>query len=73
MSRSGATLGSVPLEEGIGPCLGHHYRAPIDPGALERGDELTIELETPPQMARHEGYETAFLEAKSVQFGLEDF
>lgn len=48
-----------PLVESFDPTLGHHYGAPIDLGGRER---VTIALETPPQVARHEGYETAFLD-----------
>ena len=30
------------------------------------GDELSIAVETPPQTARHQGYETAFVEMPDV-------
>ncbi|PSQ34140.1 hypothetical protein BRD08_10370, partial [Halobacteriales archaeon SW_10_66_29] len=39
--------------------LGHHYGIA---GDLASGDELSLVVESPPQVARHRGYETAFLE-----------
>ena len=38
--------------------LGHHYGLAA---TLESGDSLDIVVETPPQAARHQGYETALL------------
>jgi len=43
--------------------LGHHYGIP---GDLASGDELTLVVESPPQVARHRGYETAFVEMPSM-------
>ncbi len=41
----------------LDPDFGYHYGA-----ALDRSPEsVTVRVETPPQVARHEGYETAFL------------
>ncbi len=45
------------LTRTLDPDLGYHYGTPA---AVSAGDELTIRVETPPQVARHEGYETAF-------------
>lgn len=56
----GGSTERVVLESGLDPEFGHHYGARVDP--LERGDEITVAVETPPQMARQEGYETAFLD-----------
>jgi hypothetical protein len=44
----------------LDPDLGYHYGAVLD--GLRSGDELAIAVDTPPQVARHEGYETAFLD-----------
>ncbi|WP_121742675.1 iron transporter [Natronorubrum halophilum] len=66
VSRAGEGIAGGSLQETIDPRYGHHYRTSIDPGDFERGDELSITLETPPQLARHEGYETAFLERNTV-------
>jgi len=43
--------------------LGHHYGVPAD---LSAGDRLEIVVESPPQVARHRGYETAFLDMPSM-------
>ncbi|OIB58691.1 iron transporter [Natrialba sp. SSL1] len=46
--------------EAIDPDRGHHYRAEFEAGVLESADELAVTLDVPPQVALHEGYETAF-------------
>jgi hypothetical protein len=51
------------LTRTLDPDLGFHYGAPV---ALESGDEVTLSVSTPPQVARHEGYERAFLEMPDV-------
>ncbi|WP_339103990.1 iron transporter [Haloterrigena salinisoli] len=71
VARNGEQVASASLEEAIDSRLGHCYRTAVDPTVLEGGDELTIDLETPPQVARHEGYETAFLEGDSVTVALD--
>ncbi|WP_323171224.1 iron transporter [Natrialba sp. PRR66] len=71
ISTDGDRIAGESLDGTIGPRHGHHYRTPVDPDTLERGDTLSIGLETPPQMARHEGYETAFLEPTTVRLPLD--
>jgi hypothetical protein len=44
--------------------IGYHYGASM-PGVRE-GDKVVIETTVPPQVARHDGYETAFLEMEPV-------
>jgi hypothetical protein len=44
----------------LDPDLGYHYGAVLE--SVRSGDELPITIDTPPQVARHEGYETAFLD-----------
>ena len=44
--------------------LGYHYGGPVAPP--ESGMELMLTTTTPPQIARHEGYETAFVEMPPV-------
>ena len=58
--RDGETVFEGPLEPTLDPELGHHYGAAL-PEPVESGDELTLSVGTPPQLARHEGYERAFL------------
>lgn len=54
------TLYDGSLEPGLDSEFGFHYGAMVD--HLHSGDTLTIDVETIPQIARHEGYETAFLD-----------
>jgi hypothetical protein len=50
------------------PALGYHYGAPIR--GLASADRLTLSVTTPPQVARHEGYETAFLDLSPASLSL---
>ena len=75
MTRLGATLerGSETAFEGrlrrtFDDRLGYHYGAVVD--SVESGDELAVGVRTPPQVARHEGYETAFLELPGAELTL---
>lgn len=43
--------------------LGHHYGIA---GDLASGEQLELVVESPPQVARHRGYETAFIEMPSM-------
>jgi hypothetical protein len=47
------------LREATHPEWGLHYGAPVD--SLS-GADLAVRVEAPPQIARHEGYETAFFD-----------
>jgi hypothetical protein len=60
VSRSGTTVFEGALERTLDPALDYHYGATVD-GGLRSGDELELAVTTPPQVARHEGYERAFL------------
>jgi len=55
------------LVERLDDRLGHHYGAPID---SQPGDELTLVVDSPPQIARHGGYETAFFDMEAISFTL---
>jgi len=67
--RDGETLASGDLRATLDPELGYHYGASLADAA--DGDDLTVRVETPPQAARHAGYETAFLEMPPVTLTLE--
>ncbi len=54
------------LSETLDDEFGHHYGTSIEP--LESGDELTVTVETPPQVSRHDGYETAFFDFEDVTY-----
>jgi hypothetical protein len=60
IERDGATVFDGTLTPAVGPERGYHYRTVVD--SVESGDTLTIRVDSPPQVARHSGYETAFLE-----------
>jgi len=53
------TLYDGALEPGLDPELGFHYGGVVD--HLHAGDEIVLSVTTVPQVARHEGYETAFM------------
>jgi hypothetical protein len=52
------------LEQTLDGEYGLHYGADV---AAEPGDDVTISFESPPQVARHQGYETAFLEMEPLE------
>jgi hypothetical protein len=60
LTRDGETVSDDVLRATLDPDFGYHYGATVP--AVESGDELAVTVDAPPQMARHEGYETAFLE-----------
>lgn len=66
VKRGGETVFDGQLTKTLDPELNFHYGAAVDP--LESGDEVTVEFVSPPQVARHEGYEMAFLDMPSVTF-----
>ncbi|ELY49614.1 iron transporter [Natronorubrum sulfidifaciens] len=70
ISRDGTfVLENKPLRETIDHEFGHHYGLELD--ALEAGDEITIGVDSPPQVSRHDGYETAFFEFEEVTYSYE--
>lgn len=58
---------AVPLFESVEERLGHHYGAKI-PAAPERRVEVTVDA--PPQVSRHDGYETAFFDVAPVELAV---
>jgi hypothetical protein len=68
VTRDGETVFDGRLARTIHPDLGYHYGAPV--GTVASGDELTLSVETIPQVARHEGYETAFRQFEPVTLTL---
>lgn len=65
LTRDGNTVYEGDLNAGVHPELGHHYGAAVE--SVESGDSLTISVNAPPQVARHEGYETAFIEMSKME------
>ncbi|MGB9966039.1 DUF7350 domain-containing protein [Halobacterium hubeiense] len=68
LERDGETVYEGALSRTLGPDLGYHYGAAVP--SVADGDALTLSVRTPPQVARHEGYETAFLDTGSVTLTL---
>ena len=68
LERDGETISEGALVRTLSPDLGYHYGAAVP--SVEAGDDLTLSVRTPPQVARHEGYETAFLDTASVTLTL---
>lgn len=68
LSRGGDTIYDGALQSTIDPGLHYHYGAVVP--SIESGDELTIAVESPPQTARHEGYEKAFFEMDDMTISL---
>ncbi|TYL37556.1 hypothetical protein CV102_16450 [Natronococcus pandeyae] len=66
IERDGSMVLEEPLSEVLDHEFGHHYGIAIDP--LEAGDEVTVAVDAPPQVSRHDGYETAFFEFEDVTF-----
>ena len=65
LERDGATVATRGLRATVDPDLGLHYGAPLD--EIRKGDTVHIEVLTPPQLARHDGYETAFLDMGPIE------
>ncbi|OVE86298.1 DUF7350 domain-containing protein [Natronolimnobius baerhuensis] len=55
------------LEQTLDGEYGLHYGVSLE-SALEADTPVTITVESPPQVARHRGYETAFLEMDPLEF-----
>jgi len=66
VKREQQTIFDGPLWESLDPALGSYYGASVDD--IESGDSVRIEIESPPQLARHDGYETAFMDMDPVEF-----
>jgi hypothetical protein len=64
LDRDGTTVFEGSLTPTLDPKLGHHYGTVVD--TVESGDRLGLSVDAPPQMARHSGYQTAFLEMEDV-------
>ncbi|MFB6142488.1 MAG: iron transporter [Halorientalis sp.] len=68
LARGDETVFEGSLARTLDPDLGYHYGAAVP--SVAAGDSLALTVETPPQVARHEGYETAFLEMGPVEVTL---
>jgi hypothetical protein len=68
LTSGGETVFDGTLTRTLDPDLNYHYGAAVE--SVASGDELELRVTTPPQVARHEGYETAFLEMPATELTL---
>ncbi|WP_276256969.1 iron transporter [Halomontanus rarus] len=66
VERDDTVVHEGPLRETLDHEFGHHYGIGVD--GLESGDRLLVSVDSHPQLARHDGYETAFFEFDDVVF-----
>ncbi len=69
IERGGRPVHEGPLGRALDPDLGYHYGALVP--ELRPGDRIEFRVTTPPQVARHEGYETAFTDTAAVSMTVE--
>ncbi len=65
--NGGEVVADQRLQRTLDPDLGYHYGLPVDGDGVGAGDTLTLSVTTPPQVSRHQGYETAFLDTGDVE------
>jgi hypothetical protein len=68
LTRDGETVFDGELVRTLHPEAKYHYGAAVP--SVESGDTLSLSVTVPPQIARHEGYETAFLEMADTEVTL---
>jgi hypothetical protein len=61
LSVDGNRITETALTRTLDPALHYHYGATVAESDLASTETLRLTVDTPPQVARHEGYETAFL------------
>jgi hypothetical protein len=66
LTRDGDVVAEGPLTRTLDPDLNYHYGLAVDDA--KAGDVFSVSVSMPPQVARHEGYETAFLDMSPVEF-----
>jgi len=67
LTRGPDELFATSLQPTFDPDLGYHYGVAADP---QDGDDLRIVVDGVPQLARHEGYEMAFLDFEDMDLTL---
>ena len=66
VGADGETVFDDALQAALHPGVGYHYGAVVPTAAAE--PSVTVDVVAPPQVSRHEGYETAFLGTPSLTF-----
>ncbi|ELZ10457.1 DUF7350 domain-containing protein [Natrialba aegyptia] len=83
IERDGELVAEHELEQTLDSEYGHHYGVVVSgtgsdtsdsesSSAIRSGDSVIVSVDSPPQVARHQGYETAFLEMEAVTFEVPD-
>lgn len=69
LKRNGTTVFDEPkpLIATLDSDLGYHYGATFSRHRLKSGDTLRLMVDVPPQVTRHEGYETAFIDMPPME------
>lgn len=65
LKRDRKTIYQGSLPGALDPDLNYHYGTHIE--GVKSGDALAIKIEAPPQLARHDGYETAFIDMPPIE------
>ncbi|MFP8888774.1 hypothetical protein ACLI4U_03260 [Natrialbaceae archaeon A-CW2] len=68
LEEDDSTILETTLQETVDHELGHHYGASAS--EIAAADTAIVTVDTPPQVARHDGYETAFFEFDPLTFDL---
>ena len=66
VEANGETVYDDTLSAGIHPDVGYHYGATVP--ATTDSPSVTVDTVAPPQVSRHEGYETAFITTPTLSF-----
>ena len=66
VERDGEAVFDGALTETLDHEIGHHYGVAVDD--LASGDRVTVSVDSPPQVSRHDGYETAFFDFDDVSY-----
>ncbi|MFD1564896.1 iron transporter [Haloarchaeobius amylolyticus] len=66
VERDGSTVVDRDLVGTLDDAVGFHYGRTV--GTVRPGDSVTVTVESPPQLARHQGYETAFFGMEPLEF-----
>lgn len=69
VSRNGTAVAETPLGPTLDDEAGFHYGASVPD--LQEADEVRLTVDAPPQTARHQGYETAFVDMEPVEVSLD--
>ncbi|WP_049972245.1 twin-arginine translocation signal domain-containing protein [Haladaptatus cibarius] len=64
--RNDNTISTGSIAPALDPELDNHYGTAVED--IQSGDTLRLTIDSPPQVARHDGYETAFMEMPPMEF-----